>query len=228
MDVEKNEKKTFSQKLSALLLKYRIIILSLVGLLIIAAVGLGVFSTVKSSIDKKNFAFLDELTFSLDQTKANLTEEMLHAKYDSIKEKIVEFTTKTKTGAPASRAFMILASIEFDRKNYTESKDAWISAYESNKNAYTAPVSLYNAAVCFEEIGEMENALEYYRLAVESKNFSLKPHALFNMGRLYSESGKYEDAQKMFQSIIDKFPNDNWADLAKSNLISLSAEGLIQ
>ena len=123
---------------------------------------------------------------------------------------------------------MILASIEFENKNYTGSKDAWISAQEANKKAYTAPISLYNAAVCCEEIGEIDKALEYYGLAVEADNFSLKPHALFNMGRLYSESGKYEDAQKMFQSIIDKFPNDNWADLAKSNLISLSAEGLIQ
>lgn len=228
MDVEKNEKKTFSEKLSALLLKYRIIILSLVGLLILCAVGLGVFYAVKNSIDKKNFAFLDELTFSLDQSKATLTEDMLLAKYDSIKEKITEFTSKTKTGAPAARAFMILASIEFENKNYTGSKDAWISAQEANKKAYTAPISLYNAAVCCEEIGEIDKALEYYGLAVEADNFSLKPHALFNMGRLYSESGKYEDAQKMFQSIIDKFPSDNWADLAKSNLISLSAEGFIQ
>ncbi len=228
MAIEKKENKTFSEKLSALLLKYRIVILSIVGLLILSAVGLGVVSAVKNSIDKKHFALLDELTYSLSQSKESLTEDMLNAKYDSIKEKIAEFTAKTTKGAPASRAFIILASIEFELKNYTESRDAWLSSVEANKKAYTSAVSWYNAAVCSEELNEMEKALEYYGLAVEAANFSVKPHALFNMGRISSELGNYEEAKEYFQKIVDSFPSDNWADLAKSSLITLSAEGKIQ
>lgn len=228
MDNEKIEKKTFSQKLSAVLLKYRIAILSIVGLLIITSIGLGVVFGIKNSIDKKNFTYLDEILFSFDQSRANLTEDLLVAKYDSMAEKVSAFTEKTKKGAPAARAYMILASIEFNRKNFTAAKDAWISAKDANVKAYTAPISLYNAAVCFEELNEMDNALEYYGLAAKADNFSLKPHALFNIARIYTEMGKYEEAKNTFQSIIDTFPNDSWKDLAKSNLISLSAQGLIQ
>ena len=150
---------------------------------------------------------------------------MLLAKYDSIKENY-RFYFKNKDRSPCSPCFYDSASIELRTKLH-RSKDHGFLHKRQIKSLYCS-ISLYNAAVCCEEIGEIDKALEYYGLAVEADNFSLKPHALFNMGRLYSESGKYEDAQKMFQSIIDKFPNDNWADLAKSNLISLSAEGLIQ
>lgn len=228
MDVDKKETKTFSEKLSALLLKYRIIILSLVGLLIISAVGLGIVTAVKSSIDKKNFAVLDELLYSLEQSKNNLTEDMLSAKYESIKEKVEEFTSKTTKGSPAARAYMMLAGIEFELKNYTASRDAWLMAVEANKKAYTASISWYNAAVCCEELNEMDKALEYYSLAAASPSFSLKPHALFNMGRINTDLGKYEEAKSNFQSIIDKYSTDNWADLAKSSLLTLSSQGYIQ
>ncbi len=228
MDIEKTEKKTFSEKLSALLVNFRVIILSIVIVLFLAAVGLGVFSAVKSSVDKKNFALLDELMYSLEESKTNLSEDMLAAKYDSIKQKISEFTVKTNKGAPAARAFMITAGIDFETKNYASSRDAWLSAVDANKKAYTASVCWYNAAVCSEELGETDKALEYYVLAAESAQFSLKPHALFNIARIQSDTGNFEEAKKSFQKIIDSFPNDSWADLAKSNLLLMTAEGKIQ
>lgn len=227
MNSEKNEGKTISEKLSNFLYKFRILILSIVGLLILSAVGIGIFTTVKNSINKKDFAYLDELVFSLSKTNDELSEDDV-AKYDSILENVVDFTENHKKGAPAARAFMIIASIEFEKDNWSSSREAWVSAANANAKAYTSPICFYNAAVCSEELDEMDKALEFYTKAADQQAFSLKPHALFNIGRINVELENFDLAKTTFQSLVDTYPSDDWADLAKSTLLLLLAEGKIQ
>ena len=67
---------------------------------------------------------------------------------------------------------------------------------------------------------QMEEAAEkYYKLAIENKDFELKPHAMFNLARLFDTQGKTEDAISEYKNLINAYSDSNWADLANSRLI---------
>ncbi len=226
--VRDDEKKTVSETVSAFLIKYRLVIIGLVAVLFAAAIITGIVFGVSSHIHAKGFAELDTLTVSFSDAKKNLTGGELTAKEDEILASLKELGGKNRRNDVGARSYMLAAEISFSRGAWDDARSSWISAAQANPKSYTAPLCYYNAAVCSEELGDTDAAVEYYGEAVLSDTFGRKPRAIFNIGRIEDQRGNYTAAATQYELLTAQYPADNWSSLAESRLIALRAEGKIE
>lgn len=57
------------------------------------------------------------------------------------------------------------------------------------------------------ETGDSENAIKWYKKAVEAENDMVTPHYLFKLGLLYEENGQQEQAIEAYTRIKENFEN---------------------
>jgi tetratricopeptide (TPR) repeat protein len=216
------EKKSFAEAAGAFLGKYRILFLSVIGGLIVAALAIGIVNYIITKSHAKGLAAVEEIAYTLENTDADGLGAAVAVALASLED------YADGTSVVAVRANLLKADLFFRDKKYEDARIAWIAAAEAQKKAYTAPIGWYNAAVCSEELGDIESAAAYYEKAVTFENFALKTHTLFSLGRIKDESGDYTGAAEQYQKLQDTYPDDAWASLAMSRLIALRAEGKIQ
>ncbi|HQC26694.1 MAG TPA: tetratricopeptide repeat protein [Treponemataceae bacterium] len=221
---EKDAEKTISKKVSEFLSKQRILLISIPLVLILIAGIYGAVTVINNSVAKKDFENLDTILFSLEKKAMGASEDTLLQSIHETKQELQAFVAKKKKGAASARASMALGGLEFEEENYAEAMDAYLASAEANKKAYTASVAYYNAAICAEELGQLEKALEIFEKAKSSPHFALVPQTLFNMGRIALELQDKEAAKGYFQALVDKYSNESWANLAKSQLLLLETE----
>lgn len=222
---EKNEKevKTASSKLNSVLEKNRKVVISCFSAVIAI---IAVFIIVEIAVSKsteKNLAAVEALTYELVNESSSLEEAELTARRDSILEKIEGYTKKG--GVAGVRANMLAAELAYQKEDYEASAAYWDAAATKGKKAYTAPLANYNKAVCYEQLGKLDDAVAAYKAAVDVEDFVLRTHAMFSYGRLLETKGQYAEAVKVYQELNDKNPNDSWANLAKTRIIDLKVEG---
>jgi len=63
------------------------------------------------------------------------------------------------------------------------------------------------AGDAYMEAGDSENAMEWYKKAVEVENDMVTPHYLFKLGLLYEEEGQQEQAIEAYTRIKENFEN---------------------
>lgn len=222
---QNEEKKTLSETAGGILIKYRKILLGLIIALILSAVIAGIVYTAQTARRKKGFAALDELTFSLTETRAAFAGDELTEKEKEIALKVSALAEECGSKAVSGRAYLLLADMEFQNKNWNAAKTAYISASESA--GYISAVACYNAAVCCDELKDYDTAAEFFAKAADDELFPLRFRARFNLGRIYEQKEAYSDAAAQYQLLFEQQPGDYWANLAKTRLLSLQAEGKI-
>ena len=230
--MEKEEKKTVSSRVNAWLTKYRIVLLSVVGLLIVAAIVFAIIYYVDLNTREKGFNELDDLQYQYVTVKnenapSEETDEQ-KAKVQEILIQVKNLSEKNKKNAVGSRAYMFEAEIEFSLADYTAAKASWIKAAEANEKAYTAPLCWYNAAICSENLNDIDGAVELLLKAVDRKDFSMKARALYSLGRIEDQRKNYDKAVEYYTKLNDEFSGITWAQIAKSRIIALEADGLVQ
>lgn len=232
---EKVQKESFADKLNASVAKFSKALVALVIILVIAFIALVVISNVNGNLTKKGIEQIDTITYNLTRAAdedTELDESEAAAKKDEDKaskqkEALEQLAAlSSKSGIVGVRANMLIADIKYDQKNYSEARDAYLKA-ANGKKAYTSSLNYFNAAVCSEELGDNDSAVQYYKLAGEDQNFALLDHALFSLGRVYEAKSSFEDAKAAYEKIENLHSSANWAQLAKSRLIALKAEGKI-
>ena len=230
--MEKEEKKTLSDKVNAWLTKYRIVLLSVVGLLIVAAVVFAIVYYVDLNNREKGFNTLDDLQYQYVTVK---NENSPDEETDEQKEKVQEILVQVKNlasgnakNAVGSRAYMFEAEIEFALNDYASAKDSWIKGAAANEKAYTAPLCWFNASVCCENLNDIDGAVELLEKTINRNDFSMKARSLYSLGRIEDQRKNYVKAAEYFTKLNDGYSSTTWAQLAKSRLIALESEGLIQ
>jgi TolA-binding protein len=73
-------------------------------------------------------------------------------------------------------------------------------------------------------LADVTNAEKYYSLALENKEFELKPHAMFSLARLLETQGKTEQAIAEYKNILNSYSDSQWANLANSRLILIDTQ----
>ncbi len=225
--MEKEEKKTASGVLANWIAKNSVILIGIIAVVVVVAVVLGVVSTVNTSKAEKGFTELDNLYYQLTvaQNKTDATEESVKAKEAETLSAVYALADANSRNAVGSRAYLLAAELEFKNAEYAKARDAYLNAAAANEKAYTAPLCWYNAAICAEELGDVDGAIANIEKAVARADFVTAPRAMFNAGRMEEQRGNYAAAKTWYNRVNDKYVNDNWANLAKSRLISLDAEG---
>ena len=223
---EKNteEKKTFADNASGFLTKYRVLFIGVIIALIVVAIVWGGISSITTSSHEKGLNQLDSIIHTL--SKAD------EASVDTAREvalpQVLELAEKNKGNIVGLRSSMAAAEIYFSQDKWSEARDCWLTAATTKHAGYTTPICYYNAAVCSEELAEVDTAIEYYKFALANGDCDFEPHILFSLGRLQEGKGDFVAAAEDYSTLKDKYPSDSWTNLAESRLIALKAKGNIQ
>lgn len=217
MEKTKDEK-TFSDTLGGFFEKTQKFWIVFLILLVVASIAIGVITTVSSKSKLKGANFLDSAVFNLFKAKSTLSGDEVVAAEEKFLADVKSFAETNGKNDNTVRAYMMVAETYFQNEDWKNSLDAWLKAAE-NGTSYLNGISYYNAAVCCEQLADVVNAEKYYKLAIENKDFELKPHAMFNLARLFDTQGKTEDAISEYKNLINAYSDSNWADLANSRLI---------
>ncbi len=196
----------------------------LVGLIVVLLVLTGV-AVATSSFNKKavenELAEVDSIEYSFKKDADDISAEDFAARQDKALADLEALVSKS--GIVGIRANMLKAEILFEKNDFENSRSAWLKAAEAKKSAYTASICFYNAAVCSENLNDLNGAFDYYSKAVSNEEFYLIDHAYFSLGRVNEAKGDAEAALASYQKICDIHPASSWANLAKTRIIALNA-----
>lgn len=121
----------------------------------------------------------------------------------------------------AVRALHVKADLLFEKKEYKAASELWETLAKKYPKSHLAPIALMRVAVCKEEVGDLDGALQALKEVDTrySKTFPETPHILFSMGRLYEAKGSYSEAANAYNRLVDEYPQSSWTKLARNRLI---------
>ncbi len=220
---DEKEKQTFSDLLTLFIVKFKFVFLGIFVVGLIAIIAYGVISSSNEKAVKAGLAEIDALTTEYAELK--IAETTDSAKEDALLARAQAIADKNTPTVVKIRAQMIIAEIQFDRKNYEAARTAWLAAAEADKKSYTYGLCNYQCGICSEELGDLDNAVAYLKTAAESEGFAVVPRVLFNIGRIEETRGNIDKAVESYKKLVADYPSDQWASLAKSRIITLDIDG---
>lgn len=217
--MEKNENSSVSEKVAGKIASAKTILISV---LVAAVVVITVFvlcSVINTKVSKKGLTAIDSISYNLTKDSVSLSAEDLDARRAKAMTDLTPYTKKG--GVVGVRANMLAGEISYSQKNYESCVSYWETAAKKDKNVYTAPLCYYNAAVAYEELGNLDKAESCYEKAIGYKEFVQIAHAKFSLGRVKEAKGDVEGAIKAYKDLTDTVSNDSFVNLAKSRLLLL-------
>ncbi len=193
------------------------------AVVVVALVAFGIFSAVNQNKLKDQFNQIDLLEASYaDLQVLDTADESYQATYDAL---VSDLTALADAGNkyPSLKANYLLGMVSFEKKEFQKALDAFLAVYSASNGNYLGSLSLTNAAVCAEELGNDTLALEYYTKVIDEFGLTAaeSPKALFGQARLQEKSGNRELAKATFQQLADQFPSSEFSKLAINRLALL-------
>ena len=220
------EKLTVGKKVNNFLDKNRSKLLVVLILCICFVVGFVIGSLISSNSKEKKLAEIEQITYELTNESADLEESEINKRIDDALAKLSAFTNKG--GIVGVRANLLYADLLYKQGKFADAIPYFEKVASLKSKAYTAPLALYNAAVCYEETGNVEKACELYKQVSENKDFFLMAHAKFSYGRILESQGKYKEAVEVYTELNDALPFDTWSNLAKTRILDLQISGKVE
>lgn len=193
----------------------------LIAVLIVFVIVAVVGSSIKTKATEKGLSQVDAIEYTFKKDADDISAEDFKAKQDAALSELEALASKG--GIVGVRANMLKAEILFEQKNYDASRSAWLKAADAKKSAYAAPLCYYNAAICSENLNDLEGAVSGYEKAISSKDFYLIDHAYFSLGRVNETKGDLEKAVAAYEKIEAIHSGSRWANLAKDRIIAINS-----
>ena len=217
--MEKMEKQTAGEKITAFLEKNRKGVVSVFIVVVVFLLAFVVVDTVTNKSKVNNLALLDEVTYVLTKDALNADDAELSAKKSAAMESVKPLLGKG--GIVGARANYLAGEIEVLNGNYADALKYYETAAAKAKKNYLGTILVYNCAYCYEMTGDMDKAIENYKLASADADFLLRAHAQFSVGRIYESMGKNDEAVAAYEELVNRTPNLEWAKIAKSRILAL-------
>jgi tetratricopeptide (TPR) repeat protein len=201
-------------------------IAGLIGLIIalVAFLSIREYVTSKALTKVEEFSrSYDAIMYSLSYADETTDQTSLQLALYSLLNDLEDFQRKN-SGYAAARAYAISASIYTEQGNWGNAENAWLNAANAGRKTYFAPVAYFNAAVVAEEQNNISRAIELYEKALEFEDlFPAAPRAQFSIGRLYETQANLTNALIAYQTLVNKWPQDQvWVSLAHSRILYLT------
>lgn len=209
--------------LNSFLAKNKMILIIVAAVLVVALIALGIVTSVNQKNLQAQFDQVDKLESSYAELQILGSEDATYqAKYDELLAGLQDLAGKGKK-YPSLKAEYLLGMVAFEKEEHQKALDSFISVYNKASDMYLGSLSLTNAAVSAEELGNDSLALEYYTKVIDEFGMSAAeaPKALFAQARLQEKSGNTELAKATFQQLADAFPTSEFAKLATNRLALL-------
>jgi tetratricopeptide (TPR) repeat protein len=195
----------------------------MISILVLAAAFVAGIS-IRDAAASKAIAGVDDLYDRFEALRIDINNSEKAGEADSLLEELKAFA-ETNSDYAGARAYVIIADIYADKKDWAEAEKAWTQAAGAAPKIYLAPVSLYNAAVAAEEQGNIEGAISLYRESISYGDFPAAPRAQLNIGRLEEERRNKDAAREAYRTVIEKWPYATvWTNLANNRIIALDLQ----
>lgn len=217
------EKETVGKKVNSFIENHKkgllVAVIVIIALLVLYIIGFAVGKSIK----EKDLAKIDEITFTLVDDSMSADEAELTTRRNTAMEELQALTGKS--GIVGARANMLCAELAYQLEKLDEAASYWMATAAKAKKTYIEPIAFYNLGVCYEDLGKLEDAAANYKLAAENKDFVLNTHAQFSYGRTLEALNKYDEAFAVYNALNNQNPDDSWARLGKTRMLTLQAEG---
>lgn len=210
-----------TSKLTAFLEKNVKLLAGIAVVLVVFVAVVVAGSTINTKATEKGISEVDSIDYAFRKDADGITAEDLTARQDKALADLESLTVKG--GITGVRANMLKAEILFQKNDFEGSRAAWAKAADTKKSIYTAAICNYNAAVCSENLNDLDCAVSYYTKAVKADEFYLIDHAYFSLGRVNEAKGDFEAAKAAYEKLNSIHPDSRWAPVAKDRLITIES-----
>jgi TolA-binding protein len=192
-----------------------------VGWFVWSEVNKKVADTATKAVESAQEAF-EKWSGESDAEKKKTVEKDLAAQLDDI-------LKKYPRQYGGQRALFMRAELYFEQKAWDKASSDYLKLARSFPASYLAGVSLFNAAVCAEEQGDVDGALKAYEFVLaERSGGSFASHSLFSIGRLQEQKNAPEEAKKAYDRLVNEYPDSGWTNYAKNRIMELRVAGKIK
>lgn len=112
--------------------------------------------------------------------------------------------------------------------NFAKQQDyqnAYYNFGKVNKFSKLYPLAIYRQAVCAKELGDTKTAVKKYRKFLStSSDINFRPAALWELAEIYRKSDKVHASKKIYQRIIKKNPDSDFATASKYRMSEYSKD----
>jgi len=122
------------------------------------------------------------------------------------------------------KSWYYLGNIYFQTRRFNEAKKAFELFYKKwDKSSILAPASLMGIANSLEEMGNLQQAIRYYKEVYEKyKESPWAPLSLLGAGRCYKTLGDLYKAEEVYKKIVKEYSENNFAlTQAKAELAAI-------
>ena len=221
------KKKTPYVKFADFLRKYRMPVLIVFGIALLAIISVFIGTIISDSGLKVSTTRLEKLEadyriYSSEQDtfkKADLAKN-LNISIDAI-------INRGSLSFAVQKALVYKAKLEESGNDWTSAEKDWLAIVTANPESYLAPLALQGAAGAAEELGAFDRATLHYKKLIDtysSKAIGI-PHAYFALGRIAELSKDYSAALISYQKIVSSWPESDWTKLATSRIIFMKSHG---
>lgn len=205
----------------------KILLWVILGLLLVGTVAFYIINTntqnaadegavLAENAQKIYLEWLNEKDENLKKSK----EEELNTLIAQIKEEYPDNYT-------GQRGLFIEAGMLAGKKDWENAALKFNELYTSFPKTILAKEALLKEAVCQEQLGQAEKALELHVLFQEKySDYHKYPYSLFSAGRINEQLKKYKEAAGFYEILDNEFPLSSWSKTAQNRLISLQANNL--
>lgn len=220
-------KKTLKEKISLLLQKHRLILLSILGAVVAILIVMAIVVTSANSRLEKGILRMEALqeTYETEWIAAE-DDDAKAAAAEKVNAEIEVLISEYKSSFPGQKALFIKGDMASRQEAWADAVSAYGSLADGHPESYLAPVALMHAAIASEEAGDLEGALAFFeRVTVDyPENLEEVYRALFNIGRIQEGQGEKELALDSYNRLLDMGASNAWSSLAQTRVIALEAE----
>jgi len=218
------EKASFSQKVNDFLTKNRVVLVTGLAVILCVFIVMITFITITGKNNEKAFISVDTVIENWETLKSDKDQSNLSVKEDDMIATLKSVANANKNTYAGERALNTIAEIYFSRKDWKNAQEQYLAAAKASSKSYTNGINYFNAAVCADEQGNQEEALNLYTKVTVIDNFPMKSRAMFNIGRIQEQLSRKTDAIATYEKMSEQYPDDQWTLLAKSRTLALQLQ----
>ena len=213
------EKLSFSQALSNFFFERRKVLIAAVAAIFVIVIAVVIAAVARQSGLEKAYQsisdLMDEWSALAEGESAELAEE------ERIISSLEDIASSNKRNFAGARANLSAAEICFSKGEWQAAKGFYEAAAAVSAKYYTTGYALYNAAVCAEELGLLDEAMALFERAESCDSFPQKARCRFNIARIQERNGEEEAALESYKMMSALYPTSQWTSLARSRIIAL-------
>ena len=214
------------QRLSSAIYNLRYILISVLGAIAIVAIVWAIVTGVTGKRTESSTVLVERAEQKFEAWIDEEDEEAAATIAEELQIELARVISEYPRLYAAQRAYHVLGSFLFRTENWLPAAESFLELADRFPKSYLAPVSIINAAIAYEEAGNLQKAVEAY-LRVTNEYASKSPEVarvLFSLGRISEALGSPEEAIDYYNRLVDEYTSSSWTNLARDRIIYLNLD----